>query len=300
MADSELQQLAKTDRNPVQETRYQQLLKEQRESGGGGGGGIDYEKQRQMSLEAVKPAIQSLEAGIPELKAAYTSRQNQVQAEKEPLIQRYEALLSEIKGRETSQVNDTTRNVNREMGRRGIALSSTFAGDETIGRTAPIRGAAQADILATNFDREAKLREIDNVITNISSEMIAAEREIRNTIGQIQATAGTQGVQNAIQIFQIEQAQRQAELDRQLKERELTATIDNARLTANTSAIKEVQGGLFNTQTNQWVVPAKSTGTSTANVSAYLPSAGFVGTQLSGSSALNTNSSSNSGWVIVK
>lgn len=34
MADTELQQLAKTDRNPVQETRYQELLKMQ---GGGGG-----------------------------------------------------------------------------------------------------------------------------------------------------------------------------------------------------------------------------------------------------------------------
>lgn len=38
MADSELQQLSKTNRNPAQETRYQELLKA---SGGSGGGGLN-------------------------------------------------------------------------------------------------------------------------------------------------------------------------------------------------------------------------------------------------------------------
>ena len=35
--DTELQQLAKTDRNPVQETRYQELLKQEQQAGGGSG-----------------------------------------------------------------------------------------------------------------------------------------------------------------------------------------------------------------------------------------------------------------------
>ncbi len=37
--DTELQQLAKTDRNPIQEPRYQELLRQARESGGGTSGG---------------------------------------------------------------------------------------------------------------------------------------------------------------------------------------------------------------------------------------------------------------------
>lgn len=266
-------------------------------------GGITQEEkqayQRKIALEAVQPAISSLQASLPEVRTSYEKRAEQVSAEKTPLIDRYQQLLDEIRGRETGAVNTATRTINREMGRRGIPLSSTFSDQEVQGQTAPIHQAAQSDILSTTFDREAKLREIDNTITQLNSEKIAAERDINNTIAQIQANAGTQAAQNALQQYQFDQQQRQATLDRLLQERQLAATIDASKLTANTAAIKEVQGGLFNTQTNQWVVQPKATGTGVGNISTYLPSAGFVGTPLSGSSSVNTNSSSNSGWRII-
>ena len=243
-SDSELEKLeaiGKTTggRNPYQEEQYQQKLKQYGILPGEDYMGYVTRKQTEANMKAVQPAITSLEAGIPEVKDAYTKRQEQLTAEKQPLQDRYEQLLNEIRGRETSQVNETTRNVNREMGRRGITLDSTFAGDETLGRTAGIRSQAQSDILTTTFERESKLREIDNTITNLTSEMVAAERDIRNNIANIQATAGTQGVAQALQLYQIAQQERQAALDRALKERELNANIEAVK--ADTTVV-EVDG----------------------------------------------------------
>lgn len=180
-------------------------------------------EQRNIALEAVKPAITSLEASIPEIKTKFESAQAQVGAEKEPLKARYEQLLNEIRGRETSQVNDVTKTANREFARRGITADSTFAAEETTGRTAPIRGQAQSDILTTTFDRESKLREIDNTITNLTQSMVEAERDVRNTIGQIQATAGTEAANRAYDIYKTQQAEKQAALDRALQERQVAA-----------------------------------------------------------------------------
>lgn len=239
---AKLEAIGKTTggRNPIQEEQYQAKLKQYGILPGEDYMGYATRRQTEANMKAVQPAISSLEAGIPEVKDAYTKRQEQLTAEKQPLIDRYEQLLNEIRGREVSQVNEATRNVNREMGRRGIALSSTFAGDETLGRTAGIRSQAQSDILTTTFEREAKLREIDNVITNLTSEMVAAERDIRNNIANIQATAGSQGVAQAIQLYQIAQQERQAALDRALKEREINANIEASN--KPTQTIQDIGG----------------------------------------------------------
>ena len=259
-------------------------------------------EQRNIFMEAVKPAVTSLESSIPEVQSNYQKRQEQVGAEKQPLKDRYDQLLNEIRGRETSQVNDTNRNVSREMGRRGIALSSTFAGDESLGRTAGIRGQAQSDILSTNFDRESKLREIDNTITNLNSEMVTSQRDIRNTIAQIQASAGTDAAKQAFQMFQIQQQERQATLDRVLKERELNANITNAQSTQATSAIKEVQGGLYNTQTNQWLVNPKATkSTGVADIKKYLSATvGGSGASSTGDSNSSFSNGGDGGWFEIK
>lgn len=230
--DTEYQQLAKTSRNPVQESRFQELAKSQ---GSYGGGEPDYAKQRQIALEAVQPAVTSLEASVPEIRNRFTQAQTQVGNEKQPLKDRYDQLLNEIRGRETSQINDTTRVANREFARRGITADSTYAAEETLGRTAPIRSAAQSDILTTTFDREAKLRDIDNTISNLTTEMVTAERDVRNTIGKIQATAGTEAANRAVQMYQIQKQEQQAALDRALQERQVAAAETAAKKPAYTT-----------------------------------------------------------------
>ena len=48
--DTELQQLEKTDRNPVQESRYQELKRQQPQQSAGGGGGIPAFNQPTINL----------------------------------------------------------------------------------------------------------------------------------------------------------------------------------------------------------------------------------------------------------
>ena len=99
MADTEFQQLAKTDRNPIQETRYQELLKQQ----GPAGGEVDFSQvpsvqsyvQGQFTTEDV--ALQDLvdkmlarekpldvysrletEAGLPELRGVSTTLSKEI------------------------------------------------------------------------------------------------------------------------------------------------------------------------------------------------------------------------------
>ena len=218
-------------------------------------GGLTLEEKQRFATEAnmraIQPAVSSLEAGIPELRAAFMTRQSQLEAEKQPLKDRYEQLLNEIRGREQSQVNEATEIANREFGRRGIPLSSTFVAEEIFGRTQPIRSAAQSDILSTIFEREANLRNLDNAITNLTSEMVEAERNIRNSIAQIQATAGSTGVAQALEMFKFAQEQRQKELDRLLTERELNASIEVAKRADTEIVTVDGRKKLINKQTGE-------------------------------------------------
>lgn len=230
-------------------------------SGGGGGGQPDYATQRKIALEAVQPSIDSLQASLPEISAKYQSAQTQVGAEKQPLRDRYEQLLNEIRGRETSQVKDVSRTANREFARRGITADSTFAAEETQGRTQPIRSAAQSDILSTTFDREAKLREIDNTITTLSTDMITAERDVRNTIANIQATAGTDAANRALEMYKIQRQEQQSALDRALQARQITA---QESATASSSALDAAK---FAESIRQFNVGQANKGTGVATTS---------------------------------
>ena len=99
MADSELVQLQKIGasggRNPVQEGRYQQLLREQ---GSQNSGGNSFEslvaKQLELQKQANAPAVASLEAGIPETQQKFATQRTQLEGAKEPLKQRYTNLLT--------------------------------------------------------------------------------------------------------------------------------------------------------------------------------------------------------------
>ncbi|MBI2005627.1 MAG: hypothetical protein HYS80_02590, partial [Candidatus Aenigmarchaeota archaeon] len=132
MADTELQQLAKTDRNPVQETRYRELLRQQETSQPFGNYATSAtpdlaalaRQQLQLRQEANAPAVASLEAGIPETSARFATERTRLAGEKEPLKQRYQSILDEITRREKVDVGAQERVTSREFGRRGIPLSS--------------------------------------------------------------------------------------------------------------------------------------------------------------------------------
>src|SRR3990167_844071 len=118
--DSELQQLAKTDRNPVQETRYQELLKQgggygqaaSQSYGGGYGGDVMGSAQQftNFGKQNIAPVVSSLK-------------------------DRYKVLLDDI-----------GQTASRELGARGVPLSSTSAQEFIQKKQQPLFVEQQAQI----------------------------------------------------------------------------------------------------------------------------------------------------------
>ncbi len=208
---------------------------------------------------AVGEATGSLEASIPEVEAKYTSRISQVSAEKDPLIARYEKLLAGIRGNETTQANTVTRSVNREMGRRGVPLSSTFVDQEVQGQTQPIHAAAQSNITDATIAREGDLRSIENDITNLTQESIAAKRDIRNTVANLKVSASQSEVDRAIQMYQIQQQERDAALGRALQERQIAIQEQEAKKTPTASLVSIGKDSyLYDPVAKTFISPPKS------------------------------------------
>ena len=280
--DSRLEQLAKTDRNPVEESEYQNLLtssgipftnsggRASIEGFGTGGNATDTgmfqyaganAQQQQIFQNAIRPAVSSLEASRPEVTQSFDTRAAQVEAGREPLKARYDKLIADIRGAGASQETDTTRVLRQELGKRGITGSSTFAQEEELRRIQPIQQATESNVTNTTLDREEKLRGLDDVITNLTQEKVAALRDITNSIAQIQASAGTDAAKQALEMYRIRRDEIQKELDRAVAEK----NAETARITATTANYgnyKEVQGGLYDVVNNRWVVAPKPTGTS--------------------------------------
>lgn len=212
-------------------------------------------EQRGIFMEAIKPAVNSLEASRPEVNTAYDTRASQVEASKTPLQERYQKLIDDIKGNAAGQVTETQRTTAQEFARRGISNNSEAAAQELQARVNPIQqwsGSEQANI---GMDREEKLRGLDDLITNLTQEKVAAQRDITNTIAQIQSSAGTDAAKAAIQMYQFQESQRQAALDRAIAEK----NAETARITATQekSDTASVQGGLYDVKNNRWIVPPK-------------------------------------------
>lgn len=152
MADSELMQLYKSDRNPSQETRYQELLRQQNidpSQVGRGGNGSDAgilsptgalaqtsaalgaaKQIRDFNIQSNQPAIQSL------------------QKQSTDLDSRYKDLLASIKGQQSVASDKQTLATNNELARRGIGSDSGLYEQQQAMAQAPI--AANYQSLSAN------------------------------------------------------------------------------------------------------------------------------------------------------
>jgi hypothetical protein len=186
------------------------------------------DQQRSQYMEAIKPAVQSLEAGIPETSAAFAERRRATEAEVDPLKERYANLIDQIKGREQKETTQTIRSTAREYGRRGIPLSSTAYAEEEQGRTQPISQYYTGQLKDTEIARESDLRQIQNLLGELTIGETSAQREIRQAIANLQAGAGTNAIQSANEITQaaLNRVLQQAGLD--LQQRQLESSIANA------------------------------------------------------------------------
>jgi hypothetical protein len=135
MADTELQQLAKTDRNPVQETRYQELL---RQNGG------QVNPTNLISSSGLTGGLNTTDilANAQKMQDFY-KKQNEpaiasYQSSKDPLKQRYSDLLASIKGNQQTAENRQTVTTQNELGRRGLSPDSGIAQQEMTSALNPI------------------------------------------------------------------------------------------------------------------------------------------------------------------
>jgi len=221
MADTELQQLSKTDRNPVQESRYQELLK----SSGGLSGGSNNDiaslaaQQLKMYQEANAPAVQSLQASIPEIQNKYAQQGEYLQKQVGNLDERYKKLLDSIKGLQQSDVQATTTNTSNELGRRGISAESGLFGKTVNEAVLPVNSAYATQIGELGSAQQSALDTLLNQISGNTQNQTAETRAVQNAIAQLQAGGNQNAITSALQLYQNQQSVAQQEADRALQEK---------------------------------------------------------------------------------
>lgn len=181
----------------------------------------------EMQREAAQPAIQSLQAGIPEVQQATQARTTQLEAEKAPLTARYENLINTIKQTGQRATEQQTRITSGELGKRGIVGSSTLAQQELQNVITPLTEKYLGLEKDTSLERESSLRDLVNQITNVGLSGTEQQRSIQNAIAQLQAGAGASGITTGISQYGTQQAQLRAqqEAERQAKLDALTKRI---------------------------------------------------------------------------
>src|SRR3990167_9867131 len=178
--------------------------------------------------EAIRPAIQSYEASIPEITQKFATERTRLGGEKQPLIDRYQNLVAELTGRETKETGREATALSREYGKRGIPLSSGAYEqnlNQKLGDISQFYGVQRKDV---GLAQEADIRDIDSLISQLTGQEVENVRSVRNAIAQLQASGGLQANQNALDLYKTQQAQqfesRFDPLQRQLLEKQLSAS----------------------------------------------------------------------------
>lgn len=176
--------------------------------GSSGMGGADSTIQRaiEMNQQAVRPAVESISAGIPETQAQFSQQRDQLNAEKQPLVDRYNNLISSLKGNQTTAENRQTVATRNEQGRRGITGGGVYD-QQLVDALNPITSEYTGMIKDTGLQQESDLRNLVNQVSNSYTQETSATRAIRNALAQLQAGAGQAGISQGIQQGQFNTAQ---------------------------------------------------------------------------------------------
>lgn len=233
MADTRLQQLAKTDRNPVQETEYQNLLRQQRDtqrisqpSTGSTTDVVSMARElAKVAQEIGRPAISRLEAQREPIQQRFAQREQTLAGRREPLKQRYENLLNELTRKEQVETGETQRTVSREFGRRGIPLQSTQFSDVLAEKLRPTREffTGQRAAAETGLtEAQQGLAELINQVRFAGGESLTG---LQQAIANIEAARAPEAVSGALSLFSTQQAAREAQLNRALQQARLEEDI---------------------------------------------------------------------------
>lgn len=233
------------------------------------------QQQMQLQQEAIKPAIQSLEAGIPETQQKFATERTQLEQSKTPLKQRYSSLLDELKRREGVETKQVGINTAQEYGKRGIPLSSGVYANDLQNKTGDISQYYGGQYKDVSLSQEENLSGIDKLIATLTGQETESVRAIRNAMAQLQAGGAQSGIQNALSLLQQQQQQQQFESQQGLSQQELALKQRELELAQQPKAPEQYatlgEGStLFNLLTGQPMYTAPKT---------YKETAGSLGSQ---------------------
>ena len=189
----------------------------------------------ELRERAIAPALESYRASKPEVQQAFDVRTGQLEAEKDPLKERYANLLAQLTGRETKETTAQGKYLSQEYGKRGIPLSSGAYQQDLTGKLGDISQFYATQGKDVGLAQEADLRDLSNQISNLTTQRVAAMRDIDNKIAELQAGAGNQAVTDALQSYR-EDLNRKFEsrfddLNRQILQKQASGTGEDRYLT---------------------------------------------------------------------
>lgn len=148
-----------------------------------------------------KPVEDALAASKGITEQAYGERQRQLEAEKQPLTERYSALIDELKRRETKETGATSTALAREYGKRGVPLSSGAYEQDLLGKTGDISQFYAGQQKDVGFEREDKLRELSNLLTELPIKKNQELNMIDQKIAELKSTGANQQQQMALEMY---------------------------------------------------------------------------------------------------
>jgi len=230
-----------------------------REGGSGisGGGSIDDIINRSIERyqEANKPAVQSLEAGIPETQAKYAQLTTQAEARKDPLIARYENLINEVKNYGQIQEQRQTKVTSAELAKRGLLPSSTLAQQEITDAVNPITSTTSNQVTGLGLERETAIKDLEDYIANLGPKETEELRLARNAIAQLQSGAANQGITMGVDLYKQSVAEQQA----------AQAAQEDARYKAALLASQNFQNSLAERELNEYKIPSLTKSSSSSS-----------------------------------
>ena len=182
---------------------------------------IDQAKQlNQFNIDANQPAIQSLQASIPETQAKYDANTTYLKGQVDPLTQRYDNLIASIKGNQATAEKRTGIATSTELGKRGITSDSGLYANTVNDAVNPITQQYTTELKDTGIQENSDLAALQKLISDSTSTGVDATRAIQNAIAQLQAGNSSSAVTQALSLSQQQQNQTIAQQQQTLADKE--------------------------------------------------------------------------------
>lgn len=236
---------------------------------------------QQQNLQAVKPAIQSLQASLPEISQKFATTKSQVEGEIPLLKQKYDQLIAELKGKETKQVGAAELAASQEFGRRGIPASSTAYSDYLANKVNPITSDFAGLINEATLGQTQGIKGLEDIIGGLAPQEVEAQRAIQNMIANLQAGAGKDAIAQAMQMLQLKTADEQFKAQQGLAQQQFDFSKSQAEkqqkasdISQNFASLSEGQT-LFNLLTGQSIFTAPKTDKQSSSLSSQFGGSGW-------------------------